>query len=370
MRTAFVIPIQDETNGTFVELIQIRGCSTYQHRWIDRKHGPKCPMALIAVSQHQEYKMKSSKADKHVVIAVDSFKSDGQKLSNGLSLAFAFCQQMRAIPFVKSVIGPAQFGWPTGAAKAVEDKILKIGESHLRTSLAGVAGHPSYKSEVVFQRESSKKAQVQTLLRSAKKSGAELIVTFSHVGKETIRHPLGGFVLSLIYQTHTPILVINSRAPAGTKVKRIAFATDFAKGSETAFNVMIRTALELGSELLLLHVLPILPEAELGASSGVAGGWSAVEAFLEKEEAAMRRKAAKWMEHANSEGVVIKFELVTNTLAIADSILKIADQSDCDIIAVTEKTGPIASLILGSITRSVLRNAVKPVLVFTLPRKN
>jgi nucleotide-binding universal stress UspA family protein len=314
--------------------------------------------------------VKKPKIDQHVVIAIDCFKSDPAKLSNGLSSAFSFCQQMREIPLVRCVVGPSQFGLSAGIAKVFEEQIRKIGTTRLNDVLSEMKGNPPRNTEIVFLTEASIKAEARTLLKSAKKAGAGLITVFSHAGAETTRPPLGGFVLSLIYQTHIPVLVINAKTAAKRPVKRIAFATDFTKGSEIAFNTVIRIARELQSEIVLLHILPTLPYSELAASSGVAGGWTAVEVFLKKEETAIKKKAAKWLEHAKRERVSTSFELVTGTLAIADSISKIAEQSKCDIIAMTEKTGPIASLILGSVTRSVLRDADKPVLVLTLPKKS
>jgi nucleotide-binding universal stress UspA family protein len=45
----------------------------------------------------------------------------------------------------------------------------------------------------------------------------------------------------------------------------------------------------------------------------------------------------------------------------SDAVLKIANKEKVDLIAMAAQSGPVSSALLGSATRQVIRNAIKPI---------
>lgn len=90
----------------------------------------------------------------------------------------------------------------------------------------------------------------------------------------------------------------------------------------------------------------------------------AVQKYLNEEHELLKKKAKQWATKAKAMGVSTDFTLLTGTLAIASAILESAEKEKADLIVLTEKTGPWASLVLGSVTRDVLSKSQQPVLVY------
>jgi len=138
-------------------------------------------------------------------------------------------------------------------------------------------------------------------------------------------------------------------------MKRILVATDGSASSAEAVSFGTELAAEHEAELIFVHVVPaldVVPAAVFGM-----GGAFPHEPSTEDREL-LDDAAAVAAEH----GVVSTTALLKGDTV--DEIVAFADSHDADLIVVgTRGHGAFAGALLGSVSRGILRETKRPVLV-------
>jgi nucleotide-binding universal stress UspA family protein len=144
--------------------------------------------------------------------------------------------------------------------------------------------------------------------------------------------------------------------PKEDTMKKILIATDGSESTHQALEFGFELAEEQGAMPIVVHVAPaveILPYASFAAPA------STVPHELEANDHAPLKEAA---ELAAQRGLEIKTELLLGNPA--DEIVALADTIEADLIVVGSRGhGAIASVLLGSVSRAVLHESRRPVLV-------
>lgn len=302
-----------------------------------------------------------------LLMAFDCFKTDAS-LKNAINSATELSKSIGWNAQAVSVISPNEFNWPQNFTKSWRGQFEKLGDSALTDLLKRNKTTQSFPSKILMQPYLSRKESVRSIVAEAKRTNASAIAVFTHVHQGRFGFP-GGFVTSLIYKSSIPILALNTKAPALESVQTIMVATDFSPEGAKTFQKSIELAAKMKAKLILVHVLLNYANEALAASADVAGGWGNIAEYLTEEENKIRAKANRWIKKATKAGVDATFELISNSTSIYDSLLKFAAKGKVDLIIVTQKTGPLASFVLGSVTRDILSNALQPVLVMPTPAK-
>lgn len=139
-------------------------------------------------------------------------------------------------------------------------------------------------------------------------------------------------------------------------MKRILVATDGSRSSTEAVAFAIELAAEQRTELIFVHVVPfmdIVPATGFGAIGGALP-----HEVSEHDRTLLDEAAASAAEH----------ELVATTALLrgdpVGEIVAFAETHDVDLIVVGSRGhGTIASALLGSVSRGVLAEAKRPVLI-------
>ena len=141
-------------------------------------------------------------------------------------------------------------------------------------------------------------------------------------------------------------------------MKTIVIATDGSPSALEAVEYGLELAADQDAEPIFVHVGPateVLPVTVFGMGGPVSVSHELDEHDREALDAAV--------EIAGSKGLEAKAELLTGNAA--DAIVAYADSVDADLIVVGSRGhGAIAGALLGSVSREVLREARRPVLVF------
>ena len=136
---------------------------------------------------------------------------------------------------------------------------------------------------------------------------------------------------------------------------RILVATDGSEPADEAVAFGIELAAEQKAELIFVHVVPAF---DLAPVSGFAIGGAFPHEPTQEDTALLEEAAAAAAEH----GVVATTALLTGDTI--DEIVAYADSHAVDLIVVGSRGhGSIASVLLGSVSRGVLHETRRPVLV-------
>jgi nucleotide-binding universal stress UspA family protein len=192
----------------------------------------------------------------------------------------------------------------------------------------------------------------EEILRMADAIGADLIVMGTH-GRTGLRRLLAGSVATAVLRgAHCAVLALRShdRPRDAKEIRVILHPTDASDGSEAALQVARSLARDLGSKLVLLHVVPLeIFPSELAVPVDPRAFGDALEAVREA-----------------LDGPDLKYPVETRLVRgdAAAEILRMAREVGCDLIVMgTHGRTGLDRLLLGSVAESVLAKADCPVLV-------
>jgi nucleotide-binding universal stress UspA family protein len=144
--------------------------------------------------------------------------------------------------------------------------------------------------------------------------------------------------------------------PKEDTMKKILIATDGSESAHEALEFGLELAEEQGATPFIVHVAPaveVLPYASFGVAAPT------IPHEPDEEDRAPLKHA---VEIAARKGLDAKTELLVGNPA--DEIVAFADTIDADLIVVGSRGyGAIASVMLGSVSRGVLHESRRPVLV-------
>ena len=158
------------------------------------------------------------------------------------------------------------------------------------------------------------------------------------------------------------------------EIKRILYATDLSKNSVYAFRYGLAMAEKYNAEMIILHVIePIPPMAKHYMKIYVEETkWE--EKIKYEKDLAIERIKERLQEFCKQETqdapqclAQVSSILVRPGYPV-EEILKAADEEDCSMIALgTHGKGFLKQTFLGSVARSVLDRAKRPVFIVPLP---
>ena len=135
--------------------------------------------------------------------------------------------------------------------------------------------------------------------------------------------------------------------------KKIVWATDGSEAADQALDVATRMASETGGEILAVHCIEM-------TMPGKASGRYPV--FANEEE--MDQKIARQVKEVLAHGIPAHMQITrTDVGNAAHAIAKVVREQDGEVIVVgTRGRGPVAGLLLGSVTQRLLHTSPCPVL--------
>ncbi len=140
-------------------------------------------------------------------------------------------------------------------------------------------------------------------------------------------------------------------------MKNILCAVDFSPITEKVINYTKKTACESGGEIRLLHVAEPPPEF-LGDDFGPPVERELRAEMMKKQH----RQLDELAESLSKEGFNVKPIIVQGSTV--ETILEQAKKGKADIIILgSHGKGPLATIVMGSVTEGVIRKSKIPVLI-------
>ena len=138
-------------------------------------------------------------------------------------------------------------------------------------------------------------------------------------------------------------------------MKNIIIATDGSPTAQEALAVGIELAAEQDAAVTFVHVLPPDDYVVAGRLGSLP---KAHRVEIDESEVALRDAAAA----AEAAGVSYTLERISGDTV--DEIVAVADSGDADMIVIGSRgRGPLTSALLGSVSKGVLGESRRPVLI-------
>lgn len=239
---------------------------------------------------------------------------------------------------------------------------LREAQQALHEAMAGVRLPGLLSPEVINGRMASTAQAAQLLSDYAYEQGADAILVCTHGRRGMARLLLGSFTETLIDQSRVPALVLGPRHQLTQDLRRVFFPTDFGPYAQESFRTVVSLARQLGAGLVLFHLIPRPVEPILQSGAYLLGGsWVPVQAYFSDVTPRNSRHAELWARWARAQGVETEVLIDSMTDNISDTIVRLVQEKGAELTVIEHKHGPIASTLLGSIARQVIRSASCPV---------
>jgi nucleotide-binding universal stress UspA family protein len=158
------------------------------------------------------------------------------------------------------------------------------------------------------------------------------------------------------------------------EIKKILYTTDLSESARYAFGYAVSLANRYGADLTILHVMEDLSGTQGMLVINAIGEkkWSEIRDSNKKEVLdALKERVEQFCAEVSGEHPECPFlinEIVVTTGNPVEEILKQAEKKESDLLVMgAHGHGILAGAMIGSISRRVLRQCKKPVLVIRLP---
>jgi nucleotide-binding universal stress UspA family protein len=309
--------------------------------------------------------MWNLKPNLKVLWSIDAFDDLSELQARAVRLLEEFSVRFKIEIEPVYVVSPDQLGIQIGSSPEWSERYAPAVRKALEQKLQGIQLAGIKSPRILVHHRFSLKGTVGVLTKHAAAQGCDLILVGSHGRKGLERMILGSFAEELLLQSEIPVLVIGASSENATGgLRHILFPTDLSDSSSVVFQQVLLLAKALGVKITLLHVIPKPIEAIF--QSGVyllSGGWVSVPIYLQQEQVKQESIAEKWKEAATQLGISLETIMDSSSMSVVDSILKHTKTTDVSFVAMAAESGPLESVLMGSITRQVVRLSPCPVWV-------
>ncbi len=207
------------------------------------------------------------------------------------------------------------------------------------------------------------------LASEIERNNVDLLVLGTRGRSGFMKLALGSVAEEVVHLVSCPVFTVGPRVPpAGLDVsdfRRILFATDFGSASNRAFSYALFLAVNCRSKLILVHMLPPMPGANLGPAAYGPSAYAADE--FTSWQRTMRDESLKRLKEMIPPGteLAVEPEYLTGMDFLPEGILDVAAARDIDLIVMGANriSSPrIAAHIPWALTHEVLCHAKCPVL--------
>jgi nucleotide-binding universal stress UspA family protein len=161
-----------------------------------------------------------------------------------------------------------------------------------------------------------------------------------------------------------------------TQIKKILYATDLSKNSAYAYRYAMNMAEKYNAEIVILHVIEPIPPAARHYMKIYVDEAKWDEKIKYEQEMAIEQIKKRLEEFCKKESqdapqcLTLVSTILVRPGHPVEEILKAADEEQCSMIILgTHGKGFLKQTFLGSVARSVLDRAKKPVFIIPLPHE-
>ncbi len=236
-----------------------------------------------------------------------------------------------------------------------EDELIKKIQKMVRGS-----GLKTAKAPVILKEKSdSRRSEVKCLLEYCKQKNASMVAIATHARKGFPRLMLGSFAETLLLLSPTPLAFVNPHQSAPKSIHNILFPTDLGENSRKAFVWSLDLADEVKAKLIIYNALRIYQQ---GVFFTQDVGGVPFPVWITTDEA--KQKGKIFLGIAKDAEVPAEFKYEEIAGSVVDAILKQTTKSNADLLSIAAEPIPKLPLMVGSITRQLIRRAPCPTYIY------
>lgn len=314
------------------------------------------------------------KSFRKIIWAVDVFERDRKMQETAAKTLQCMTERFGAAFEVVHILnlheielaGQVDGAWESFYERAAESAVQQLLESvHLNSPVQKCHVH------IILQRTSSNTHDsVDLLIRYAEERGADLLLVTTHGRSGVKRAVLGSFAETLLLRSSVPVMTVGPQMAQSFRnplaIKSLLFPTDFQLDAKSYFRRAVALALQLQSKITLFHSVPhpIEPMVQSGVNL-LGASWFPLYGYFGEQVERQTERAQAWARWAMRQGVEADYVIHAEGGSIPEVVCSLAQDRDISMILMVEKTGPVASALIGSITRQVVRHSPCPVFILS-----
>lgn len=304
------------------------------------------------------------KVIRRIIWAINAFEESSEIQSHTEKSLKSLVKQTSASVEPVFVLTPDQINLDIESEANWVEFYRSAARKQILQQIKNIKGITFSEPTILFQKRSSITSAVKMLATYALRKKVDIIVVGTHARKGVSRLFLGSFAETLLMHSKVPIFIVNPTTQAGLINRHILFATDFNEKAYTVFRRIILLAQSLKAKLTIFHAVLHPVEPFLASGALLLGGvWQASQNDFDDQKQAYIQKANKWAEEAKKLGVLTKIQISNGGVSVPYAVLKFANQNKVGLIAIAAKSGLVASTLIGSVTRQIVRNSKCPIWV-------
>lgn len=313
--------------------------------------------------------MKAFKNIRKIIWAVDPFQKQTKQLKVMATLVDDYARSTKAgVELVYAYTQP-QIPMRPKALSELEKPFLIEAENRLE-KLASLVKSAPHSVRIITHHAYKTYVPAATLVSDhARKTSTSVIAVSSHGRGGLKRLFLGSFAEDLLLSGKLPILFASPHVKhyPGRRLKGLFLPVDFTPQSRKLLLWSIAYAKTEGAKLTLFHGVvdpfqPLLQPAALalgGTYPFDARGYAEVLA-------GQRAELDKWVKLARRSGVSCEGLAYEKGGTLYEAICNVAAKKKQDLIVMSTHHGALSSLLVGSLTRQVVRHSTVPVLAMKM----
>ncbi len=307
--------------------------------------------------------MATKKSD-NIIWTVDPFGDLSVSAGQSAKVAEMVARQTGSEIEPLYVLSPDGFNWAGDFSNQWVKEILPKVKDKIESKIRQIGIKP-LSPTILIHRMLSLTGDTKKVIGYAQRSGARMIVLSTHARKGLNRFVLGSFAETAILNSKVPLLIVNPKCQLPKKLSKALFATDMSKSSKKGFRKFLKNTKGLVNTVVIYHKMPdpIEPVVQTGVQLA-GGGWVSIQQFLNKESKQKKVECDKLAKVAKGMGFNAQVIIDKTPGFVTDAILDQAHASKVGMIAMVSKTGPVSTLLIGSVGRQMARVSDLPVYLF------
>lgn len=287
-----------------------------------------------------------------ILWAVDIHESHPKAVNGSCDFLRALNKKIKIKVDAISIVFPVEYALPSSVSRELKEKNLKL----LNTKLKQIQKNEWFgRSVILLEAQVPQRVAVLNLTEFAKNNGYDALLLVKHSGKKSRTRYLGSFAEMTSFLSSLPIFLINPDGVLPKDIGRVIVALNETGKKEKDFKSIIRF-LSIDKLIIKIFHRIKIPFYFLSKES------------TRKYVTSQRKILLDAFESIRTIGIntdsSIELDIKSSKKNISDSILQEAKKGDFDLIITIHKGEEASGYLLGRITRNILQNADRPVLLF------